>query len=206
MTGSPARLAGAAIALLIVAAVIWQAGLLGAKNDATNPNLDLADADTGIETPPVDGFDVGLRPGDIAPDFEFSSFEGERLRLSDFRGRPVMINFWATWCQPCRQEMPAIDEAMRRFSADDVAVLAINRGERFSSANEWANELGVQFTAFGYDPDAAIFKQYRGTGMPTSYFIDARGVVTEIIAGPLRDTDLDFALQNAIDGFKAPIN
>ena len=201
MTLSYGRLAGAVVAVMVGLVVLWQAGILFTADDTGD--LDLEAASTSIETPAVEGFEVGLRPGNLAPDFEFSSFEGERLRLSDFRGRPVLVNFWATWCQPCRTEMPAIDEAARRYAADNVAVLAINRGERFAPANEWAEELGVDFTAFGYDPDQSVFQRYEGFGMPTSFFIDAQGVITEVIAGPLRESDLDFALEKTIAGYSA---
>ena len=201
MTGSLGRLAGGAVALAVGLGVLWQAGILFTADDTGDLNLEAAD--TSLETPAVEGFEVGLKPGDIAPDFAFSSFEGERLRLSDFRGRPVLVNFWATWCQPCRVEMPAIDEAVRRYAEADIAVLAINRGERFGPANEWAEELDVVFTAFGYDPEQAVFDRYEGIGMPTSFFIDAQGVITEVVAGPLRESDLDFALEKAIVGYGA---
>jgi thiol-disulfide isomerase/thioredoxin len=200
VTGSLGRLAGAALALAIGVAVLWQAGILFTSDDTGD--LDLAPADTSLQTPAVEGFDVGLSPGDVAPDFAFSSFEGERLSLSDFRGRPVLINFWATWCQPCRAEMPAIDEAVRRYASDNVAVLAINRGERFGPADEWADELGVVFTAFGYDPEESVYDRYEARGMPTSFFIDAQGVITEVVVGPLRESDLDFSLQKTIAGYQ----
>jgi len=204
MRPSYGRLAGAVGAVIIGLLVLWQAGILFTADDTGD--LDLQEADTSIETPAVQGFEVGLKPGNLAPDFEFSSFEGERLRLSDFRGQPVLVNFWATWCQPCRAEMPAIDEAVRRYAADNVAVLAINRGERYGLANDWAEELGVDFTAFGYDPEQAVFTQYKGIGMPTSFFIDAQGLITEVVAGPLRESDLDFALEKTIAGYEAPTN
>jgi thiol-disulfide isomerase/thioredoxin len=196
------RLAGAVVAVIIGLAVLWQAGILFTEDDTGG--LDLRDAITSVDTPGVEGFEVGLKPGNLAPDFEFSSFEGERLRLSDFRGRPVLVNFWATWCQPCRTEMPAIDEAVRRYAADNVAVLAINRGERFIPARDWVDEQGIDLTAFGYDPEQSVFDRYEGLGMPTSFFIDARGVITEVVAGPLRESDLDFALEKTIAGYDAP--
>jgi hypothetical protein len=64
-------------------------------------------------------------------------------------------------------------------------------------------ETGIVFTAFGYDPEQAIFQRYEGIGMPTSFFIDAQGVITEVIAGPLRESDLDFALEKTIAGYSA---
>ena len=199
MMPSFTRLGGALVAVVIGLVVLWQAGILFTSDDTAD--VPLQDADTSVITPVVQGFDVGLKPGDLAPDFEFSSFEGERLRLSDFRGRPVMVNFWATWCPPCRTEMPAIDEAVRRYAEDDVAVLAINRGERFIPARDWVEEQGIDFTAFGYDPEQSIFRQYEGIGMPTSFFIDAQGVITEVVTGPLRESDLDFALEKTIAGY-----
>jgi thiol-disulfide isomerase/thioredoxin len=201
VTTSIGRLAGAAVALAVGLIVLWQAGILFTGDDTGD--LDLEAADTSVATPAVEGFDVGLKPGDVAPDFAFSSFEGERLRLSDFRGQPVLVNFWATWCQPCRAEMPAIEEAVRRYGDADVAVLAINRGERFGPARDWVAEQGIIFTAYGYDPHQSVFDRYEGFGMPTSFFIDAQGVITDVVAGPLRESDLDFALQKTIAGYNA---
>lgn len=196
-----ARLAGAAVALVLGFVVLWQAGILFSDDETGDPSI--FSADTSVETPPVEGYKVGLNAGDLAPDFEFSTFDGRRVRLSDFRGRPVLVNFWATWCQPCRTEMPAIDEAVRRYQADNVAVLAMNRGERYGPAHDWIEKQGIDFTAFGYDPDQAVFDRYEGIGMPTSFFIDAQGVITEVVAGPLRESDLDFALHKTIEGYQA---
>jgi thiol-disulfide isomerase/thioredoxin len=198
------RVAGAVVAVVIGLVVLWQAGILFTPDDTGE--LDLADADASIATPEVQGFEVGLKPGDLAPDFEFSSFKGERLRLSDFRGRPVLVNFWATWCQPCRTEMPAIDEAVRRYADENVAVLAMNRGERYAPARDWVEGQGIDFTAYGYDPEQSVFDRYEGIGMPTSFFIDANGVITEVVAGPLRESDLNFALDKTIAGFEAGQN
>jgi cytochrome c biogenesis protein CcmG/thiol:disulfide interchange protein DsbE len=206
VTGSPARLVGAAAALIVGAIVLWQAGFIGGGDNASVAGVDLPPADTSVVTPAVDGFEVGLKAGDVAPDFELSSFDGQRIRLSDFRGRPVIVNFWATWCTPCREEMPAIEEAVRKNADANVAVLAVNRGERFSSAKDWVEKQGIVFTAFGYDPASAVFDQYHGTGMPTSFFVDAKGVITQVVAGPLRPSDLDSALQETIAGYGSGSN
>ena len=205
MTPGIGRLAGAAVAVAVGLLVLWQAGILFTSDDGGGLNLQPANA--SIETPAVEGFEIGLRPGDLAPNFEFSSLEGDRLVLSDFRGRPVLVNFWATWCQPCRTEMPAIDEAIRRYSADNVAVLAINKGEGADRAVDWLADLGLNFTAFGYDPESAVYDRYydRGlAGLPVSFFIDGRGVITEVVYGPLRESDLDFSLEKTIEGYEAP--
>jgi thiol-disulfide isomerase/thioredoxin len=146
------------------------------------------------------GRTVGLREGDVAPDFEFSAFDGQRLRLSDFRGRPVLVNFWATWCGPCRAEMPAIEVALREHAADGLAVIAVNNGERIQTAQRFMERLDVEFTAFAYDPSATIVRRYEIPGMPTSYFIDSDGVITSVYATALNENLLRAAIAEAIAG------
>jgi thiol-disulfide isomerase/thioredoxin len=196
------RLAGAAIVLAIGLVVLWQAGVLSKSDDGGS--LNLTAADTSIDTPPAEGYDIGLEVGDLAPDFEFSSIDGERQRLSDYRGQPVLINFWATWCLPCRSEMPDIQAAEQRYADDNVAVLAINQGDPPSAIQGWVNDLKLQLTAFGYDPKGSVYDRYFNggvPGLPVSYFVDGTGVITQVVFGPLRDSDLDFALPKTIAGY-----
>lgn len=210
MRFSPYRLLGAMVALMAGLVILWQAGLIfGSDNGETSSggtSLELEPADTSIDTATPPGTSAGLDPGDVAPDFEFSSYQGERLRLSDFRGRPVLVNFWATWCGPCRSEMPAIDEALQRYREDDLAVIAMNRGEPYGRAADWLDDLGLSFTAFGHDPEESVYMRYiEGSvaGLPISYFIDPQGVITEKVLGPLRESDLDFAIERTIEGYEA---
>lgn len=123
---------------------------------------------------------VGPEVGRLAPDFEFSDMEGKRRRLSDFRGRPVMLNFWATWCTPCRREMPDIQKLLQRHQAEGLVVVAMNRGERLSQARAFLEELGVDFTVEGMDPSQAVYQAYLAFPielMPISVFIDKDGVI-----------------------------
>ncbi|HEY4685757.1 MAG TPA: redoxin domain-containing protein, partial [Dehalococcoidia bacterium] len=125
--GSLARLAAAGLVVGLGLAGLWQAGVLFQSDEATTTGargeiVSLEEADASIETPNALGLSVGLRQGDLAPDFEFSAFDGRRLRLSDFRGRPVLLNFWATWCIPCKRELPAMEALLRRHEADGLAV------------------------------------------------------------------------------------
>jgi peroxiredoxin len=204
MRRSILRLAGGAVVIFIGLVVSWQAGLIGGSDGGEKvEGVELEAANTSIETASVDGRAVGLDIGDTAPDFEFSAYDGQRLKLSDLRGQPVIVNFWATWCQPCRAEMPAIDEAMRRFLANNLAVIAMNKGESYSAGSNWLKDLGLNFTAFGHDPNESVYKTYTQgliQGLPVSYFIDANGVIVERVLGPLRVSDLDFAISKALVG------
>src|SRR5688500_8048900 len=125
-------------------------------------------ASIAIETPPVDGREVGLAPGQLAPNFEFSAFDGSRQRLSDYRGHPLLLNFWATWCGPCRVEMPEMEAVLRERTADRLAVIGVNAGERIGPAQRFLRDVGVEFTAFAYDPNADILGRFSLLGMPTS--------------------------------------
>jgi thiol-disulfide isomerase/thioredoxin len=185
--------------------VLWQAGIIFTSDkasitDASGQTVELLPADASLDTVVVEGRSVGLREGNVAPDFEFSAFDGQRLRLSEFRGRPVLVNFWASWCGPCRAEMPDIEVILREHAADGLAVIAVNNGERIQAAQRFLERLNVEFTAFAYDPAADIVRRYQIPGMPTSYFIDADGVITGVYAIALSQTLLREAVQKAIAG------
>src|SRR5688572_8985946 len=105
---SDSRLIRVLAASLIVGLALgglWQAGVIFPETVRETAH-DLQPARVDLDTPNVPGRAPGLGEGDIAPDFEFSTFDGGRQRLSDLRGQAVMLNFWATWCLPCRTEMP----------------------------------------------------------------------------------------------------
>jgi thiol-disulfide isomerase/thioredoxin len=145
-----------------------------------------------LDTPPVStqpGLVVGPETGKLAPDFEISSFDGERHRLSDFRGKPVYVNFWATWCLPCALELPDIQELQRRHG-DGLVVITVNRRESLDRAERYFSRMprkdggtGVSFTVNGIDPDDTLYREYRALGMPVSVFVDADGVVTRVVNG-----------------------
>ena len=153
-----------------------------------------------VRTPSLPGYEVGLATGNLAPNFEFSTYDGQRLRLADFRGRPVYLNFWATWCDPCKEEMPAIQQILNRYQPDHLAVIAINNGEDAAPAQKFVKKLGLSLTAFAFDPDQDVVKRYRIEGMPTSIFIDAEGLITRVIPGQISLKVMDSSVRDAIIG------
>ncbi len=159
-----------------------------------------------LETSPaagLTGLDVGPQVGKLAPDFEISDFDGDRHRLSDFRGKTVYVSFWASWCGPCRRELPDIQKLQERHP-DDLVVIAVNRAEPLSRARGFLEDLtradggkGVSFSVNGVDPDDTLYDEYRGLGMPVSIFIDPDGVVTEVHNGLILLEQMEDALANA---------
>jgi peroxiredoxin len=127
-----------------------------------------------------------LAVGDIAYDFELDDFDGGRVRLSDFRGRPVIVNFWATWCAPCRIEMPELQEAFDQHQDEGLAILALDQDEPVERAREFFyDEMGLSFTPL-VDEKSAIASAYSSYSvLPTTYFIAPDGTVTAIHRGPL---------------------
>ena len=133
--------------------------------------------------------DVGPSVGKLAPDFEISDFDGTRHLLSGFRGTPVYVNFWATWCIPCQIELPDLQILQERHE-DDLVVIAVNRREPLDRAESYFENIplegggqGLDFAVNGIDPDDTLYSEYRALGMPASYFIDRNGVVVEVFNG-----------------------
>lgn len=110
-----------------------------------------------------------------APDFALKTWDGKSVALSNYRGKVVLINFWATWCPPCRSEMPEIQSAAQA-NPDKLVVLAIDYMETPDLVKPFVEELGLQFPIL-LDSDGAVARQYNVQGLPTSFFIDPTGIV-----------------------------
>lgn len=132
--------------------------------------------------------------GAEAPYFALIDLNGERVSLSDLRGQVVLLNFWATWCGPCREEMPTIQE---RYNDGGFAVLAIDFDESKEKVQGYMDELGIDLPVL-LDPGGNIQELYRVRGYPTSFFVDADGVIRFIHIGELKIGDLDYYLTQLI--------
>jgi thiol-disulfide isomerase/thioredoxin len=123
--------------------------------------------------------------GEPAPDFVLRDLGGTPVRLSDLRGKVVFVNFWATWCRPCKQELPDIQKVAGEYP-DDVAVLAINVEESRDDAAAYFAENGLGVPAL-LDRNGGVFRQYGLRGLPDSFFIDREGNVAVIAYGYLTE-------------------
>ncbi len=120
--------------------------------------------------------------GQVAPDFALKSATGENLRLSEFRGDVVMINFWATWCGPCRQEMPLLDELYSRYQRVGFNLLGVNIDDDSRRAMQMVEELGVTFPVL-FDARKEVSKLYEVEAMPVTVIVDRQGTVRYVHHG-----------------------
>ena len=120
--------------------------------------------------------------GQPAPDFALKSSTGENLRLSEYRGDVVMINFWATWCGPCRQEMPLLDELYTRYQRVGFNLLGVNIDDDSRRAMKMVEELGVNFPVL-FDARKEVSKLYEVEAMPVTVLVDREGTVRHVHHG-----------------------
>jgi len=128
---------------------------------------------------------VGVHAAEIS----LKSLDGASIRLSQFRSKPVVINFWATWCPPCRDEMPLLQETAERYS-NDLVVLGINFDEPDALVRSFVDEFGITFPIL-LDPGGQIGDLYRVSAFPTTIIVDEAGVIQVVHIGQLFAGDLD---------------
>jgi len=159
----------ASAVLLIISGVwwLWQAGDGSSPDDFSSSRL---------STP-----DPQLK---VAPEFVLQTPEGRTVKLSDYRGQVVLLNTWATWCPPCRTEMPDLETYYRDHQADGFVVLAVNNQESATTVNAFLAEQDFTFPVL-LDPDGLVTERYRVMGLPTSFVIDREGTVRSVWTGQL---------------------
>ena len=136
------------------------------------------------ETPPPPP-QVGTRVGNLAPDFILEDINGETVTLSELRGSGVMLNFWTTWCEPCRYEMPFIEDIYKGWTGKppSVQVLTVNVGESAASVERYIQDGGYTFPVL-MDTQHKVATVYAIQYFPTTYFIDSDGVIQSVKMGP----------------------
>ncbi len=169
------------IVILLIAA-IW-IGWSSVPSDAMT---------AGSISAPMEGF--------AAPDFELSTLTGETVALSDLKGKAVLVNFWASWCPPCRSEMPAMQQIYRDLGPDEFVILAVNstHQDRLSEVKSFVNERGLTFPIL-LDTTGQVNAAYQVRSLPTSFFIDRDGIIREIvIGGPMAEALLRIRVEKLL--------
>jgi peroxiredoxin len=127
--------------------------------------------------------------GENAPDFTLVNLEGEEIRLSELRGKGVVINFWATWCNPCKREMPLIEEQYQIVKDQGIEILAVNIAESNLAVSSFIKRLGVTFPVL-LDSDRAVTQRYGVGALPSTFFINKDGIVVEHFVGEMNESIL----------------
>ncbi len=153
-----------------------------------------------VEGPPVNPLDMTSTPiitpapapvvGATAPTFALARIDGERVDLRNLVGAPLVLNFWATWCQPCRSEMPLLQSRYAAGQEAGLRILAINFDEPEALVRSFVEDLGLTFDIL-LDPGAYVQGLYRVRGYPTTFFVDARGVIRGHKVGAMDAQELD---------------
>ena len=131
--------------------------------------------------------------GNLAPDMQFQNIDGDTVRLSDLKGRGIVLNFWATWCPPCRREMPMLDEFHQNYKDDGLSVIGLAVNEPATQVRQVVDSMGLSYLIWvdapgslpGFDRSQDIFNRYGGVGLPMTIFIDRKGIIKDVYVGEL---------------------
>ena len=153
---------------------------------------------------PAGGTTQGAIPapqkGFLAPDFTLENVDGETVRLSELRGRPVVVNVWTSWCPPCREEMPALQRVYRDYQESGLVMLGLNSTvqDQREVALAFAAEQNLTFPIL-LDTSGEATRLYQVRALPTTFFIDAQGMIQQVIAGgPMSEALLRIRVEQLI--------
>jgi len=174
----------AAIVAMVLMVTLWDADERGSAAPVGSDDPETAQP---VSAPPIT---LGtVRIGSTAPDFTLISLSGETVSLSDYAGRPVMINFWASWCPPCRAELPLLAAAHDRYQDQGFEILGVTVNDSAYGAQDFVDRIGATWPIL-LDDDGLAWTAYGGVGLPTSFFVDAAGLVQDARIGPVNEAQL----------------
>jgi peroxiredoxin len=182
-------LCGLIIIALATIAVIDQVSHPGIQPAGAPP------AGVSPDSPPVK---VGTKIGLAAPDFTLPTTDNKEFKLSDYRGKNVILNFWATWCGPCRFEVPALKALHDKYNDGSTVIVAVNSLDNPDSAASYAAANGLNFV-IPLDPRGDVSTLYNIRGMPTTFFINDKGIITSIKIGPFINME---EIEERLNSFK----
>lgn len=142
---------------------------------------------------------TGIAEGNMAPDFELGLASGETVKLSDYRGKKVILNFWATWCPPCKAEMPHMQKYYEKNKDNDMTILAVNltaldKGR--DAIDQFVKDYGLTFP-IALDEKNKVGTEYQALTIPTSYIISPDGIITKKYVGPMDEDIMEKLLKEA---------
>lgn len=171
------RLAVGAAAGLLVASAVWLVDVLGTGRVTPTPQNKAAPHLQGTGSTPSGAFELSfLKAPRVLPELRFTDGDAHPLSLADFRGRPVVLNIWATWCLPCRKEMPALDRLQAAFDKSGLAVLPLSIDRQGASVvRQFYREVGLKALGIYLDPSGKVSRDVDVSGVPATLLIDRDG-------------------------------
>ncbi|MBY7142483.1 TlpA family protein disulfide reductase [Virgibacillus sp. NKC19-3] len=180
----------AILVLVVIGMLGWAVYDFTSSNDETSMEEDNSSGGGEMTSPPAadeeveETDEVGTSVGQMAPDFQLKTMEGEEANLSDYRGQRVILNFWATWCPPCRAEIP---DFQKLYNNEDVEILAVDLTETEESmeeVNAFVEEYEMTFPVL-LDESSDVANTYQVMAYPTSYMIDSNGHIQYVAMGAM---------------------
>lgn len=161
--------------IIVLLTIILTSSLLGSGcGKATPPTTNQSINETAAAP--------GINVGNLAFDFELQTLDGKTVKLSDLRGKPVLLNFWATWCGPCRFEMPFLQQIKDSYSAKGLVLLAVDIGENSATVQKFMTDLNLSLTV-PMDTTAKVAKSYSILNIPSTFLIDKDGIIRGKVVG-----------------------
>ncbi|MEH6942598.1 peroxiredoxin family protein [Bacillus sp. JJ722] len=159
--------------IILISINIWQHNIKNKKADLTTEVSSSAE--------------IGNEIGEKAPDFTLNTLDGKTVKLSDFKGKKVILNFWATWCPPCKAEMPHMQNYYQSNKDKDITILAVNltnQDNGLEIVHKFANDYKLTFPIL-LDEKGIVGRTYQILTIPTSFFINEKGIIHQKIIGPM---------------------
>jgi len=178
----------------LVSALVCVVSLAGCGSPESSAPAAISELDSGARD------ELGIvrpgspEPGRMAPDFALRSLEGEVIQLSDFRGQPVLLNFFASWCVPCMVEMPLIQEAHLQAEAKGYVVLGVAVQDSREAVRSLSESMGLSFPMV-FDGDSSVGLAYEVLGPPATFVIDKTGKIVSSVSGVMAQDELESELK-----------
>ena len=184
------------IPLVLAAMALLVSTVVGCQSTAS------ANSPTSAGSPTAEGATStaqGTAVGNIAPDFTLAKLDGSKVRLSELRGQPVVINFWATWCPPCRDELPIIERVYAMYRDKGLTVLAVDLQEDSSTVQQFVTQKKMSTTVV-LDSQGMAARLYRVNAVPSTYFIDKDGIIRAKQIGGMSQSIMTSGVEAALKG------
>ncbi|HEX5416024.1 MAG TPA: TlpA disulfide reductase family protein [Chloroflexota bacterium] len=141
------------------------------------------------------GTGVTPNPNSLAPDFSLQTYDGKTVHLADLRGKTVVVNFWASWCVPCRDEQPILNDLAKQYAGKNVTFVGVNIQDKQADALAYLQATGVGYPVV-VDPQGAVYINYGVVAVPETYVITPQGTIKKKFAAPIQGPELAAVLED----------